>query len=282
MENTPFVIERTYNAPSHIVWKAITDPEQMKQWYFDIPAFKPVAGTEFDFWGGDETKKFHHLCEVKEVIEGKKLSHSWRYAEFPGDSLVTWELFPEGEKRTRVVLTHSGIETFRGDINPDVKRENFIAGWTDIVSNLLREFVEMDSIRTTTQVKAGKEKIWDILTDPQYTKQWASAFSPGTYVETDWQEGSEVVWKDATGDVGAKGIVTTHVPNSQLIVSFYDDVNAWKGDPLGEYAERYSVSEKDGVTTLNFEAGPLPLKYVKSHSVLWDKAIKIIEELAQK
>ena len=141
MENTPFVIERTYNAPSDIVWKAITDPAQMKQWYFDLPDFKAEIGNKFDFWGGDENKKFHHLCEVKEVVEGKKLSHSWRYAEFPGDSLVTWELFPEGDK-TRVVLTHSGIETFRGDIHPEVKKENFELGWNDIVGRSLKEFVE--------------------------------------------------------------------------------------------------------------------------------------------
>ena len=141
MDNAPFVIERTYNAPSDRVWRAITDPAQMKQWYFDLPGFKAAVGCKFDFWGGDDTKQFHHLCEVTEVVEGKKLSHTWRYAEFPGDSLVTWELFPEGDK-TRVVLTHSGIETFRGDINPDVKKENFIAGWTDITGKMLKEFLE--------------------------------------------------------------------------------------------------------------------------------------------
>ena len=33
------VIERTYNAPVEKVWKAITDKEEMKQWYFDLDAF---------------------------------------------------------------------------------------------------------------------------------------------------------------------------------------------------------------------------------------------------
>lgn len=141
MENSPFVIERIYNAPPDKVWKAITDPGQMKQWYFDLPDFRPEVGATFDFWGGDETKKFHHLCEVEEVIEGKKLSHTWRYAEFPGNSLVTWELFAE-EDKTRVVLTHSGLETFRGDIHPEVKKENFAMGWTEILGKMLKEFVE--------------------------------------------------------------------------------------------------------------------------------------------
>ena len=141
MDNTPIVMERTYNASIEKVWKALTDAEQMKEWYFELPGFKAEVGYTFDFWGGDENPKYHHLCEVKEVVEGRKLSHTWRYAEFPGDSLLTWELFPEGDK-TRLVLTHEGIESFRGDINPVVKRGNFIEGWTAFTDTLLRKFVE--------------------------------------------------------------------------------------------------------------------------------------------
>ncbi len=37
-EDEPFIIERTYNAPVSKVWSAITDKDQMKQWYFDIPS----------------------------------------------------------------------------------------------------------------------------------------------------------------------------------------------------------------------------------------------------
>jgi len=38
--NEPIVIERTYNAQIEKVWNAITNREQMKQWYFDIADFK--------------------------------------------------------------------------------------------------------------------------------------------------------------------------------------------------------------------------------------------------
>ena len=34
------VIERTYNAPVEKVWKALTDVDQMRQWYFDLKEFK--------------------------------------------------------------------------------------------------------------------------------------------------------------------------------------------------------------------------------------------------
>lgn len=141
MKNEPFVIERTYDAPVEKVWKAITDVNDMKQWYFDLPAFKPVVGTEFSFEGGPPEKSYLHLCKVKEVIPNKKLSYSWRYDGYPGDSLVTFELFPEG-KKTRVKLTHSGLETFAPANNPDLDKKNFEAGWNDIIGKLLKDFVE--------------------------------------------------------------------------------------------------------------------------------------------
>jgi len=60
MKNEPFVIERILNAPSDRVWKAITDKKQMKEWYFDIAAFKPEVGFEFEFEGGKDDKRYLH------------------------------------------------------------------------------------------------------------------------------------------------------------------------------------------------------------------------------
>ena len=131
MKAEPFVIERTFNAPASKVWQAITDKEKMKQWYFDLAEFKPEVGFEFHFYGGTEEKRYLHLCKVTEVISGKKLTHSWRYDGYEGNSFVTWELFEEGDK-TRVKLTHAGLETFP-ESNPDFAAKNFIAGWTEIV-----------------------------------------------------------------------------------------------------------------------------------------------------
>lgn len=146
MKNEPFVIERTYNAPIGKVWKAITDKDDMKQWYFDLAEFKPEVGFEFQFLGGkDEGTKYLHLCKITEVIPGKKLTYSWRYNGYEGNSYVTFELFPEGDK-TRLKLTHEGIETFPIS-NPDFAKENFAEGWTYIVDKALKEFVEKTAVK---------------------------------------------------------------------------------------------------------------------------------------
>ncbi|MES2565611.1 MAG: SRPBCC domain-containing protein [Bacteroidota bacterium] len=139
MTNSPFIIERTYNAPVSLVWKAITDKEEMKKWYFDFSAFKPQVGFEFEFVGGTEEKSYLHLCKIMEVIENKKLSYSWRYDGYEGNSLVTFELFEEGNG-TRLKLTHAGLETFPAV--KDFAKENFEAGWNEIIGKSLKDFVE--------------------------------------------------------------------------------------------------------------------------------------------
>jgi uncharacterized protein YndB with AHSA1/START domain len=140
MKNEPFVIERTYLATAEKVWKAITEKEKMKQWYFDIKDFKPEVGCDFQFIGGTDEKKYLHLCKITEVHPGKKLAYSWRYDGYEGMSSVTFELTGEGTS-TKVKLTHEGLETFPSN-NPDFAKENFEEGWTYIIGTSLKVFVE--------------------------------------------------------------------------------------------------------------------------------------------
>jgi len=140
MKAAPFVIEQTYNAPIEKVWQAITDRDQMEQWYFKLAEFRPEVGFEFQFYGGTEEKSYLHLCKITEVIPGKKLTHSWRYDGYPGDSFVTFELlFDEGENKTRLKLTHAGLETFPAE--PDFDKKNFAAGWTHITGISLKDYL---------------------------------------------------------------------------------------------------------------------------------------------
>ena len=133
------VLERTLPAPVAKIWKALTDVDQMRQWYFDLKEFKPEVGFEFQFVVEHEGNRYHHLCRVTEVVPQKKIAYTWRYQGEPGDSLVTFELFPEGEK-TRLKLTHEGLDTFPK--TAAFARENFEKGWTTLIGSELKQFVE--------------------------------------------------------------------------------------------------------------------------------------------
>jgi uncharacterized protein YndB with AHSA1/START domain len=278
MKQEPFVIERSYDAPVEKVWKAITDREQMKQWYFDIAEFKPEPGFEFTFKGENEGRVFVHLCKIIEVIPLKKLKHTWTYEGLEGVSYVIFELFAEGE-RTRLKLTHEGLESFPQD--RDFRRENFVAGWTYITGTSLKDYLEKTKIKKEITIAATPDKIWNVLVDHSTIKQWAAQFSEGTYVETDWQKDSDVIWRDKEGKIGAKGkVVETEAPG-KLKVMFYDDPNAADGTPLGTYAEHYTITGHDSNSVLSIEAGPLPHKEAEPMTSMWDKALAKMKELAE-
>jgi uncharacterized protein YndB with AHSA1/START domain len=277
MKEEPVVIEKTFNAPIAKVWKAITNKDDMKQWYFNLQEFKPEVGFEFQFEGGDEKKRYLHLCKVTEVIPGKKLTYSWRYDGYAGNSFVTWELFEEGTNKTKLRLTHAGLETFPKE-NPDLAKHNFVQGWTGITATL-KDFVETTTIKKSAEINAPSSTVWKILLD---TKQWANAFSEGAYVETDWKKGSKVVWKDKDGNAGATGEVVANEPNRMLKVSFYDDVTMVPPLQSEAYSETYTLAENKNKILLSIEAGPLAVLHANVHSPLWDKAVAMIKELAEK
>ena len=69
----------------------------------------------------------------------KKLAYSWRYEGYGDDSLVTFELFAEGNK-TRLKLMHEALESFPP--MPDFAGTNFVEGWSSLIGSSLKNFVE--------------------------------------------------------------------------------------------------------------------------------------------
>lgn len=141
MNTEPVIMERVLNAPVKKVWKAITDKNEMKTWYFDLAEFKAEVGFQFQFIGGaDEGVQYLHLCEITEVVPEKKLTYSWRYDGYAGNSFVTFELFEQG-KNILLKLTHTGLETFPAG-NKDFAKKNFVEGWTHIIHTALKDYLE--------------------------------------------------------------------------------------------------------------------------------------------
>jgi uncharacterized protein YndB with AHSA1/START domain len=137
----PIKIERIFDAPIARVWSAITDKDEMKNWYFDVPMFEPIVGCKFKFGGGpSEDNQYLHLCEVTEVIVEKRLTHSWRYDGYAGNSFVTFDL-SEIVGKTLLNFSHAGVETFPED-NPDLAKKNFVAGWDHIINISLKNYLE--------------------------------------------------------------------------------------------------------------------------------------------
>lgn len=140
-DDEPIVVEQTFNAPIDTVWKAITQIDLMRQWYFDnIPAFRPEVGFETQFNVSSGDRNFLHMWRVTEVVPRQKIAYRWRFAGIPGESLAVFEL-SKGRKSTTLKLTCLVHEDFPEDI-PEFTTESCMAGWEYFIKKRLKEYLE--------------------------------------------------------------------------------------------------------------------------------------------
>jgi uncharacterized protein YndB with AHSA1/START domain len=218
MKNEAIIIERTYPVPADKVWEAITNPEQMRQWYFPMMEdFKAEVGFETSFGVSASDKHFLHIWKVAEVIPGNKISYEWRYGGYPGNSLVSFELFEEKEG-TRLVLTHENLETFKGDQYPELARDNFMLGWTRFIGLALKEY--MNKIvgplgQTGMLIRKAAGEVFEAFVDPAITTKFWFTHSSGRL-----EEGKEVTWSWAMYDVHVKVLPQYIIPNYEIIAEW--------------------------------------------------------------
>jgi len=191
----PLVVERTFDASVSQLWKALTEVEEMRRWYFDLKEFRPEPGFDFEFTVEHEGMRYCHQCRVAEVIPERKIAYTWRYEGHEGESLVTFELFPEG-KRIRLKLTHSGLETFPK--LPSFARHNFEAGWTEIIGTQLQTYFDNPfsgrEIVISREFNAPRELVWEAMSNPKHVVNWWGPRGFSTTIETmDFRVGG--VWK---------------------------------------------------------------------------------------
>ncbi|MDO5664370.1 MAG: SRPBCC domain-containing protein [Bacteroidia bacterium] len=137
--------EISINTRVENVWSALTQAEEMRNWYFDIPDFEAIEEKVFDFVVSFEDEgemhHFRHLFKILETIPCEKLKHTWEHpGHSKGTSVLTWRLTPE-EDSTILILTHEGNESFIDEGSKYFTVESYTAGWNHILQRL-KEYLE--------------------------------------------------------------------------------------------------------------------------------------------
>ena len=136
----PIIIEQSFNKSKEVVWSAITDPNKMREWFFEnIPDFIPEVGfkTRFNVDAGE--RQFMHIWKITEVIPFEKIVYNWRYENMYGNAFVSFELF-DRDIETLLRITNLGLETFPQDI-PEFSRESCTDGWEYFINQRLKEYL---------------------------------------------------------------------------------------------------------------------------------------------
>lgn len=140
-DNTPIITEQSFTKSKEQVWKAITDANEMRKWFFvEMPNHKAEVGftTQFNVDAGE--REFMHLWNITEVVPKEKLVCQWEYEGYDGLAVVTYELFEENEG-CKIRVTATGIETFPSDV-PEFRRESCEGGWKYFINQRLKEYLE--------------------------------------------------------------------------------------------------------------------------------------------
>lgn len=246
----PLVIERAFNAPVAQVWKAITDADEMRNWYFDLKEFKPQLGFEFQFVVEHESKVYDHRCRITELIPHKKLAYTWRYEGQPGESLVTMELFQEGGG-TRLKLTHEGLETFPK--HPAYDRGSFSKGWTEIIGTSLKNHLENPKCKlvVTREFDAPRDLVWKAWTTPGHIKEWLGAGDDMTVesVKMDLRTGGKfrIQQKKSDGEYYTAAGTYLEVTPPERLVHTWD----WEKDGSGPDFDELEGSESQVTVELH-------------------------------
>jgi uncharacterized protein YndB with AHSA1/START domain len=137
----PIIVEQVFNVPRETVWKAITEHDQMIQWFFDnIPEFKPEVGFSTQFNVNSGERDFNHIWKITEAVPPQKIVFDWRYTDLPGIGKITFEILDEvNGSRLRVI--NEGLESFPQDI-AEFAPESCEGGWKYFIQGNLKNYLE--------------------------------------------------------------------------------------------------------------------------------------------
>jgi uncharacterized protein YndB with AHSA1/START domain len=182
------------NAPRERVWQAVTEPEQIQQWF--LPAVLGATMTRDDqnrlsVSFGPMTAKFAVLENIDpphkvttRALPDRLLATTYALEDDNGGTRLTvkmsgFEALPEDMQRDRLNLTGTGWEQALANLKAFVAGEEKPYPFTGVAAlfGFFREPKEKLAVERSIWIKASRERVWQAITDPDQIEQW---FSPGT------------------------------------------------------------------------------------------------------
>lgn len=143
----------------------------------------------------------------------------------------------------------------------------------------------MKELQFSIEINAPKEIVWDTLWQDVTFREWAGTIDPGTYMVGEMKEGNEIQFISSKNGYGVTSLVEKLIPTEFLLLRHRADTQGngtqeraqeWTG---GE--ESYSLTEKDGITTLTV-AFDVPPELEEYFRINYPKALERVKALAER
>ncbi|WP_452222977.1 SRPBCC family protein [Lacinutrix chionoecetis] len=138
--DAPIEIEHNFKVGKERLWEAITNPVQMRVWYFDnIPEFKPEVGFKTAFSVKSDDRVFPHVWQVTQVIPQEQITYSWTFEGYEGKSSTCFTI--KQDKGNSILYLKAIVLKDFPDTIPEFKRESGVAGWQYLITQQLDTYL---------------------------------------------------------------------------------------------------------------------------------------------
>lgn len=137
------------------------------------------------------------------------------------------------------------------------------------------------------EIDAPREKVWRILWGTETYPEWTMPFSENSQVETDWEEGSKVLFLDGQGNGMVSTIAKKNPPEYMSIKHIgivKDSKEITEGEEVMKWApayENYTLKNVSDNTELVVEMD-MENEYKEYFVETWPKALSKVKELSEK
>ncbi|MDF2656050.1 MAG: hypothetical protein K0R19_2524 [Bacillota bacterium] len=143
----------------------------------------------------------------------------------------------------------------------------------------------MKAIQFSIDINASKERVWATLWDDITFREWSSIIDEGTYMKGVMKEGNEIQFISSVSEYGVTSLIEKLNTNEFILFRHGADTKEsgqqerekeWTGG-----AESYSLTEKDGVTTLIVNTD-VPEEQENTFLIRFPRALERLKTLAEK
>lgn len=149
----------------------------------------------------------------------------------------------------------------------------------------------MEKLNFSITINAEKEKVWNTMLDEKAYRAWTEVFSPGSYYDGDWNEGSKILFL-GPGETGKMSGMVSRInenrPYEFISIEHVGIVEDGKEDTSSEAArnwagalENYTFKDIGGKTEVLVEMDSMD-EYKEMFENTWPKALQKLKELTEK
>lgn len=146
----------------------------------------------------------------------------------------------------------------------------------------------MKKLEFKIDIAAGRQKVWEIMLDPETYKEWTGVSWPGSYFEGEWEQGQSLKFLGPSGE-GTKARLVEHRPYEYSFAEHTAVINkdgsedrdsdiakGWVGT-----TEAYTFTEDNGKTELKVEIDTNP-DWEEMFNEGWPGALAKLKEICER